>query len=78
MRTVDREWNFHLGLLTSLALIFLWSAIRPYDRLTWLLEVFPVILGVFLLAVTYTCFRFSRLVYVMIWLYAIILLVGAH
>jgi len=78
MNAADREHNFHLGLLTSLALIFLWSAIGPYDRLTWWLEVFPAIIEVLLLTVTYASFRFSRLAYVMVWLHAIILLVGGH
>jgi putative membrane protein len=78
MPAAERERNFHLGLLTSLALIFLWSAMRPYDRLTWFLEVFPAIVGVFLLAVTYERFRFSRLAYVMVWLHAMVLLVGGH
>jgi len=78
MNAADRERNFHLGLLLSLALIFLWSAIRPYDRLTWWLEVFPAIIGMFLLAVTYARFPFSRLAYVMVWLHAIVLLVGGH
>ncbi len=74
----ERDRNFHLGLLASLALIFLWSAIRPYDRLTWWLEVLPAIIGVLLLAVTYARFPFSRLAYVMVWLHAIVLLVGGH
>ncbi|HYA37341.1 MAG TPA: DUF2238 domain-containing protein [Candidatus Methylomirabilis sp.] len=78
MRAADYDRNVHLGLLTSLALIFLWSAVRPYDRLTWYLEVFPAIVGVFLLVVTYARFRFSRLAYVMVWLHAIVLLVGGH
>jgi putative membrane protein len=78
MPAAARERNLHLVLLASLALIFLWSAIRPYDRATWWLEVFPAIIGVFLLAVTYERFRFSRLAYVMVWLHAIVLLVGGH
>jgi len=78
MRATDRDRNIHLGLLTSLTLIFLWSAIRPYDRLTWFLEVFPVMLGVFLLVVTYARFPFSRLAYVMVWLHAVVLLIGGH
>jgi len=78
MRATDRDRNIHLGLLTSLTLIFLWSAIRPYDRLTWFLEVFPVMLGVFLLMVTYARFPFSRLAYVMVWLHAVVLLIGGH
>ena len=78
MRATDRDRNIHLGLLTSLTLIFLWSAIRPYDRLNWFLEVFPVMLGVFLLMVTYARFPFSRLAYVMVWLHAVVLLIGGH
>lgn len=78
MHAADRERNFHLALLASLALIFLWSAIHPYDRLTWWLEVSPAIIGVFLLVRTYERFRFSRLAYVMVWLHAIVLLVGGH
>ena len=78
MRAANPDSGFHLGLLVSLLVVFTWSAIHPRDTLTWLLEVFPVILGALIMAATYIRFRFSRLAYLMIWLHALVLLVGGH
>ncbi|MBT8126376.1 MAG: DUF2238 domain-containing protein [Gammaproteobacteria bacterium] len=64
--------------ITLLAGVFLWSAIEPKDRATWFLEVFPVILGVFVLAVTYRSFRLTSLLYLLILLHCFVLLVGGH
>jgi len=64
--------------ITLLAGVFLWSAIEPKDRATWFLEVFPVILGVFALAVTYRSFRLTSLLYLLILLHCLVLLVGGH
>ena len=58
--------------------IFLWSAVGPYDRLTWLLEVVPVIIGVALVALTYRTHRLSTLLYRLLVLHAVILMVGGH
>ena len=65
-----------LGL--GLAAVFVWSAIDPHDRLTWFLEVAPVILAASILAATYRRFRFTNLVYVLISLHALILMIGGH
>ncbi len=67
---------FALGL--GLAAVFVWSAIDSHDRLTWFLEVAPVILGVIILAATYHRFRFTNLVYLLISIHAVILMVGGH
>ena len=64
--------------LTVLISVFIWSAIDPKDRLTWLLEVFPVIIGVAVLAVTYNRFKLTPLLYVLILLHCLVLLVGGH
>ena len=48
------------------------------DRPTWYLEVFPVIIGVVVLASTYNSFRLTSLLYVLILLHCIVLLVGGH
>lgn len=64
--------------ITLLGGVFIWSAIEPKDRATWFLEVFPVILGVFVLAVTYRSFRLTTLLYVLILLHSLVLLVGGH
>lgn len=74
----DNDKNFLIVLLFLLGGVFIWSAISPHDRFTWFLEVFPVILGVILLAFTYRRFKFSRLVYIMVLLHSIILLIGGH
>lgn len=67
---------FALGL--GLAVVFVWSAIDPHDRLTWFLEVAPVILAVIILVATYRRFRFTNLVYLLISIHAVILMVGGH
>ncbi|MCB2185879.1 MAG: DUF2238 domain-containing protein [Deltaproteobacteria bacterium] len=65
-------------LLASFGLIFAWSLHQPYDLFTWGLEVAPAVAGILVLAATYGRFRFTRLVYVLIWLHCIILVVGGH
>jgi putative membrane protein len=58
--------------------VFIWSAIEPRDRPTWYLEVFPVMIGVAVMAATYNSFRLTSLLYVLILLHCIVLLVGGH
>jgi len=68
----------HLVLLLVVVLVFLWSGWRPYDRLTWWLEVAPGIIGAAILIFTYSRFRFTTLVYTLIGLHIILLCVGGH
>jgi len=65
-------------LLASLAAALLWSGIGPKERGTWWLEVAPVLIGVPILAATYRRFPLTSLVYVLVWVHAIILMVGGH
>ncbi|WP_342447872.1 DUF2238 domain-containing protein [Methylotenera oryzisoli] len=58
--------------------MFVWSAIDPVDRLTWALEVAPVVIVLPILVVTYRYFVFTPLVYVLILIHALILMVGGH
>jgi putative membrane protein len=67
---------YALTLLVIVAVVFVWSGIRPHDRFTWVLEVFPVILGIPVLIYVYPRFRFTPLVYTLIVLHAVILMVG--
>ena len=64
--------------IAILAGVFIWSAIEPRDRPTWYLEVFPVIIGVVVLAATYHSFRLTSLLYILILLHCVVLLVGGH
>ena len=54
------------------------SGINPHDYFTWILEVFPAILGFMALLVTYKRFRFTYLTYVMILVHCYILFAGGH
>ena len=65
-------------LVGAVAAVFVWSAVRPHDYFTWLLEVAPAILAFVVLAATYQRFRFTQLVYSLCALHAIILMVGGH
>jgi len=73
-----RSSHYEIALLLSLVAILVWSGIRPHDRFTWVLEVFPVLIGVPILVWVYSRFRMTRLVYGLLWLHAIILMVGGH
>lgn len=52
------------------------SGVRPYDRATWALEVLPVIIALPVLWATYRRFPLTTLLYVCIFLHAIVLMIG--
>lgn len=70
--------HYYALLLTILGAVSVWSAIQPHDRFTWYLEVFPVVIALPLLLLTYQRFPFSRLAYGLMLVHAIILLIGGH
>lgn len=66
------------GLLAATLALLAWSAFRPYEWMTWALEVIPAVLAMVLLGATYRRFPLSPLSYVLIALHAAILIVGGH
>lgn len=54
------------------------SGIQPHDYFTWILEVFPAILGFIILTITYKKFQFSYLTYCFIVIHCYILFIGGH
>ncbi|MBS1538806.1 MAG: DUF2238 domain-containing protein [Bacteroidetes bacterium] len=54
------------------------SAINPHDYFTWILEVFPALIGLSVLLLTFRPFRFTYLTYCFILLHCYILFVGGH
>ena len=52
------------------------SAWRPYDRITWLLEVAPVLIALPLLVVTRGRLPLTTLLYVLIFLHGLVLILG--
>jgi putative membrane protein len=76
IKSADKK--LHIFLWASLAIMLIWSGWRPADRFTWFLEVFPIFLIATVLLSIYRHFYFSRLVCWLMWLHAIVLLVGGH
>jgi len=60
------------GTLAALAL----SGWRPYDRVTWLLEVAPVLIALPILVFTRHSYPLTTLLYVLIFLHALVLILG--
>jgi putative membrane protein len=58
--------------------VLIWSVINPADYFTWILEVFPALVGFGILALTYKRFPLTPLVYFLILIHCIILMVGGH
>ena len=54
------------------------SGIHPYDRATWLMEVAPILIAAPILVATARRFPLSGLVYRLIFVHALVLMVGGH
>jgi putative membrane protein len=66
-----------LLLFAALVLLGL-SGIGPNDRFTWWLEVTPVMIGIPILLATYRRFPLTPLLYRLLFLHALILMLGGH
>src|SRR5699024_162035 len=62
----------------TLTLILIYTGISAHDKLTWLMEVTPVIIVVQLLLATARRYPLTPLLYTLIFLRAIILMVGGQ
>ena len=71
---MKKYWILILLFFVGLAL----SAINPHDYFTWILEVFPGIIGFFVLLFTFKKFQFTMLTYSMILFHCYILFIGGH
>jgi len=65
-------------LLVVVTLILLVSRIGAYDPLTWFLEVLPVLIITPVLVATYRSFPLTALVYRLLFIHALILILGGH
>lgn len=70
--------RWHLALLASFIVILVWSGYAPVDRFVWFLEVLPAVLGAIILVAIYGRIKLTMLVYGLIWLHALVLMVGGH
>ena len=72
----SRREPLMLLVLALVALVV--SGVGPKDRLTWLLEVAPVLAGVPLLVATARRFPLTPLLYRLLFFHALVLVVGGH
>ncbi|MCZ7565761.1 MAG: DUF2238 domain-containing protein [Burkholderiales bacterium] len=73
-----RETSEALALLALTAVALIVSGIGPRDRGTWLLEVAPVVIAAPLLFFTWRPFRLTPLAYRLVFLHALVLMLGGH
>ncbi|HRD65524.1 MAG TPA: DUF2238 domain-containing protein [Candidatus Competibacter sp.] len=59
-----------------LVILLVLSGLRPFDRTTWMLEVFPVVIALPVLWATYHRFPLTNLLYFFIFLHALVLMLG--
>ncbi|MCB1736657.1 MAG: DUF2238 domain-containing protein [Gammaproteobacteria bacterium] len=64
-----------LGLFTG---TLLWSGVAPLERMTWVLEVAPAVIGLILIVATRKRFPLTPLLYWLILVHAVVLMVGGH
>lgn len=71
-----------MRLRSALVIVFLavliWSAVKPHDYFTWILEVFPALIGIAILFATRRAFPLTPLLYVLLLIHAVILMIGGH
>ena len=64
-----------MGTVVTLG-VLVWSGFRPFDRATWLMEVAPVLIALPVMWMTCKRFPLTSVLYVLIFLHAIVLMVG--
>ena len=69
---------YPLVLVAVVLIALVISGVGPYDRMTWWLEVFPILIGIPLLVATYRRFPLTHLTYTLLAIHALILMVGGH
>ncbi len=69
------EWALWLVVYGA---VLVWSAIAPYDRFTWFLEILPALVVLGLLLATQQRFPLTRLLYWLVLLHAALLMIGGH
>lgn len=74
--TTLKRW--HAALLISFVAILIWSGYSPVDRFVWILEVAPAVIGAVVLVTVYPRVKLTMLVYCLIWLHALVLMIGGH
>ena len=64
--------------MLALLLIMAFSAVHPYDRPTWFMEVAPIFIALPVMALTSRRFPLTTLLYVLVFIHALVLIAGGH
>ena len=75
---MQRTQTEPLVLLALAVVALVLSGIGPTDRLTWWMEVAPVLIGAPLLVATWKAFPLTPLLYRLLFLHVLILILGGH
>ena len=70
--------RYRLALFVLVGLALALSGLAPYDRTTWWLEIFPILIGAPILVATHRRFPLTPLLYTLLAVHALILVVGGH
>ncbi len=73
--TIARH-HIHILMLIAIALGLIVSGINPFDRTTWILEIFPILIAVPILIATRRKFPLTELLYWCIFIHAFVLMLG--
>ena len=65
-------------LLVFVAVALIVSRVAPYDPLTWFLEIVPILIITPILMITYRRFPLTPLLYRLLFVHALILILGGH
>lgn len=66
------------AMLTFYFIVLLWCITNPKEGFTCFLEIIPALIGLAVLALTFTKFRFTNFTYLLILIHCIILFIGGH
>jgi putative membrane protein len=72
---MNRKVSLLLGTMALLCLLAV-SGLHPHDRITWLMEVAPILIVLPILWATHTRFPLTTLLYVCIFVHALVLMLG--
>jgi len=76
MRKSEHRTQILIATAVVLMGLLVFSGLQPYDRTTWALEVFPVVIALPIMALTYRRFPLTTLLYACIFLHALVLMLG--
>ena len=78
MCVMPGSYRLPFALLMLVLLVLGWSAYKPHDYPTWVLEVAPAVIGIVILLATGRRFPMTPLSYVLIAAHCVLLIVGGH